>query len=139
MNSNQICSALKRISIFKGVYARDNLPQSFKKPAAFIVNTDSEKEKGEHWVAFVVTNVTVEYFDPLGFPPFDKNFQNFIKQHTKKKYYYNCKTIQNPESTKCGKYCIEFIKHRACRRSLRSFINKFSRNTICNDKIIVKL
>lgn len=136
MNSSQIVSALKHVRLFKGVYARDNLPKTFKKPAAFIINTDSQKEKGEHWIAIFVSSTNVEYFDPLGFPPFDKHFLKFIRKYARKRYFYNCKTLQNPESTTCGKYCVVFIKHRACRGSFKSFIKKFSKNTLHNDKIV---
>lgn len=139
MNSHQIESALKRVTLFKGVYACDNLPNTFKKPAAFIVNTDGQREKGEHWVVLIVLETRVEYFDPLGFPPFDPNFIRFIRMNARKKYYYNCKTVQNPESSKCGNYCIAFIKHRASHKSFRSFLQKFSKNTKQNDKLIAEM
>jgi len=136
MNASQIASALENTKLFRGVYSRDNLPKRFKKPAAFIVNTDSQKEPGEHWVVIFVNKNNVEYFDPLGFPPIGKHFFEFVRCHTKRAFLYNCKTIQNPASNKCGNYCIAFVKHKSCRRSLQSFIDKFTSDTIRNDGLL---
>lgn len=138
MNSSEVCQHLKRCRIFRGVYSRDNLPTKFKKPAAFVVNTDSKSERGEHWIAIFIDKNRLEYFDPLGFPPLHKLFLKFIRLNSCKRFYYNCKTIQNPESTLCGKYCIAFIKHKSKNGTFKSFISKFSKNTLNNDKKVVK-
>lgn len=139
MNADEICTQLKKLSIFRGVYARDNLPKKFRRPAAFVVNTDSKSERGEHWVAIFVDKSGLEYFDPLGFPPLHKLLLKFIKLNSRKRFHYNCKTIQNPESTLCGKYCIAFIRHKAKNGKFKSFISMFSKNTLNNDKLVVKL
>ena len=137
MNSIQLINRLKSVRNFCGVYARDQLPKTLRRPVSFIVNTDSKNEKGEHWVAFYLTKSRLEYFDPLGFPPFGKNLVGFINKNTRKRFYYSCKSLQNSNSTICGKYCIAFIKHRYSGKSYVSFINKFSRNTKRNDVLIL--
>jgi len=42
---------------FHGVYPRDRLPRTVDYPSSYVLNTDTSKRPGEHWVAV--------YFDSL--------------------------------------------------------------------------
>lgn len=62
MQENVINSILKydnvTSKIFKGVYARDELPLDLDFPSCFILNTHPRSKPGEHWLAL--------YYDPKG-------------------------------------------------------------------------
>lgn len=138
MNTAAVNKALQTSSIFKGTFPRNCIPTFKSKPYAVVVNTDSSSEPGEHWVAIVVLkNNWCEYFDPFGFPPCHKQILSYLNKHSRR-YRYNCKTLQDANSKSCGKYCIAFIKHKQKSLSMKSFIKKFSKNTVQNEKILIK-
>ena len=58
-------------SVFRGVYAADEVPNNLPCPAAYVVNADKATEPGSHWVAFYHERPDrLEYFDSFGKPPF---------------------------------------------------------------------
>lgn len=100
-----------RIMYFRGVFMRDTLPRSppYEKESG-IINLDSSKSIGSHWVAYFKDGYNVFYFDSFGdLPPFQE-FLNYINRTTKggEKYdiYYNYTRHQNFGSTICGKLCL---------------------------------
>lgn len=106
MNSVEINNILKDIVNFKGVCALDCLPKPFK-VGSMIVNTHTSNLKGQHWIAFKVTNTDIIFFDPLNFSIpllLYKYFLSFNK---------NCISVnfssQNILSNTCGIHCIYFI------------------------------
>ena len=109
-------------------------PQVDRRPVAFIINTDSVNEPGEHWVAlYLCCDETAIYFDPFGLPPIHKDFTNFIKQNSPRGLLYSSLSSQNMFSTLCGWYCIEFVKAMNKKSSLSQFLKQFKRCTLCND------
>ena len=60
----------------------------------------------------------------------------FMNQVCPLGWYYSCQTLQHPESSTCGKYCIYFLKQRFSGKSYQDFLSKFSKSTIQNDRII---
>lgn len=138
MNTRQINNAIKNKQFF-GAFSRDEVPNIKARPAGFIVNTDSSSEPGEHWVAIYLIDGTSEYFDPFGFPPLHHTTQKFMQEHCPNGYVYNCKTIQDYNSTQCGKFCLFFLKRRMQNQSYSHIVNLFSRDTKCNDAILDSL
>ena len=66
-------------NVFKGVFAADNLPKYFTRPAAFVVNTDKHNLPGSHWIAmFIDQKNTCFFFDSFGMPPTVEDHVNFI-------------------------------------------------------------
>ncbi|CAK1593120.1 unnamed protein product [Parnassius mnemosyne] len=51
------------IPYFRGVFMRNNLPLKPRKIECGILNLDSYRNSGTHWVAFVKHNKYVEYYD----------------------------------------------------------------------------
>ena len=55
------------IKYFRSIYSRDRLPDQMKKKECGIINLDSIKGQGTHWVCYRnIDKQMVEYFDPFG-------------------------------------------------------------------------
>ncbi|KAL7289985.1 hypothetical protein TKK_0015717 [Trichogramma kaykai] len=98
---------LMKIPHFRGVYMRDRLPKDgprFRECA--IVNLDSEKNVGSHWVAFHKNGFRVIYFDSFGdLPP----PRELMKYWNVDYVYYNYKRFQKFNSHNCGHLCLQFL------------------------------
>ena len=55
-----------QIPYFRGVFMRDTLPAKAKRVECAIVNLNTSKEIGSHWVCFVKIGKTRIYFDSFG-------------------------------------------------------------------------
>ena len=56
---------MKYKTITKGVYSRDDLPNTIKN-GAYVINLDEYADVGTHWIALYVKNNEITYFDSLG-------------------------------------------------------------------------
>lgn len=85
---------------------RDKLPKKPKQIECGIVNLDSYKNTGTHWVAYVKLNDYCEYFDSFGDlkPPLELS-----KYLNKRKIFYNYQNYQNFNSIRCGHLCLKFL------------------------------
>jgi len=97
---------LLKIPNFRGVFMRDNLPTQPDIKECAIVNLDSVKNAGTHWVAFVKRNSNVIYFDPFGdlTPPLE--LQKYLRGSIIR---YNNEKFQNYNSFNCGHLCLKFL------------------------------
>lgn len=137
MNTHQINKELRHVRMFRGTFARDRLPKRLPRPFAIVVNTDSQVEAGEHWVAiYAPKKGRCEYFDPMGWPPPHKLIISYLNSLSKK-FIYCCQPLQGATSNKCGRFCIAFIKARQTI-SYQNFINGFGWNFDSNDKKVSK-
>jgi hypothetical protein len=119
-----------------GVYAADKLPRKFKKPAAFIANTDNHDQAGTHWVAFFIPrHGKPEYFDSYGMYTFIEGHLNF-KSKVSKSWLHNKMCMQSLTSNVCGQYCLFFLIARMRDHSMKTFQSVFSKNSIQNDKLV---
>lgn len=136
MLTHEIEQALNSINSFKCVCSRDQLIKIKKienLPVCLVVNTDSSKEPGEHWVAILITsNRKADYFDSFGLPPLHRDFVRFLNR-VSRTWRYSVKDIQNYSSVKCGEYCISFINHRLHGRSYESYLQQFRTGSLSND------
>lgn len=138
MDETEIKHLLDHLPCFVGVFARDELPELTKWPAALVVNTHPRTDPGEHWVAFFKRDhQTLEYFDPYGLVPFHKEFKTFIKNNSNK-WFYNEIQFQPtvPLSVACGLYCILFIRIRCNGISFNDYIKLFAKNNKFNDELV---
>jgi len=141
MNTLQIEELLKSDpwtkKIFKGVFARDQLPKIIY-PSAYIVNTQPIAEPGEHWIAiYFDENKNGECFDSYGLPPQVYGLDAFMDRNSKR-WTYNQKTLQSLFSATCGHYCIYFILFRSRGHSMQSITSRFSKNLTENDRKITR-
>lgn len=110
---------------FIGVFPCDKLPVRVEYPCALVANTDESDEKGEHWVAyFFDSNLSADYFDSYGNPPYNNYLLKFLTDNCKQ---YNCNNIQLQGfgSEVCGQYCISFLAHRARGVSMDVFAENY--------------
>jgi len=101
---------------FDGVFALDTLPKTLKERHCFIFNSAKQAEIGKHWIAVANnnfhsnTNNTLEIFDSLSVNT------DFIKKHLRIKnmfkFKFNETTLQGPQSSLCGQFCIWFCTNR---------------------------
>ncbi len=108
---------------FIGAFPCDKIPamSSRMKKYSVIVNLDTSQEAGSHWIALLIKNKTVFYYDPLG----QKNNNEHITDYMNKfaVQLYNKQQIQSKLSDYCGLYCLGFIIHS---NSCTSPINRFN-------------
>ena len=137
MWSTEIEKILVTSKNFLGCFPIDELPcfpQRF--PASLIVNTDTSKGKGKHWLALVLDRNKCFYFDSFGLPILEENLLKFLEPH------YNVVTysdvcVQHIDSNKCGEFCILFIKFVNSKSTYEKFLSQFNLFKIAeNDDII---
>ena len=106
MWSTEIEYLLQESTNFLGCFALDMLP-SFPKylPSSLIVNTDSSKGVGVHWLALLFLKNKCLYFDSFGLPIVEETLIKYIEPYYDSVLYSDV-CIQDIESTKCGKFCI---------------------------------
>lgn len=137
MDTKEINSILKGISIFGGTFPRDAIPQTEKRPIAFVVNTDDRKSAGEHWLGiFLLTDGRGEYFDPFGFPPLHQQLNTFLSVNCTNGFIYNSTTLQHPGSSSCGLFVVDYIRSRYKSDTFEQFLNHFSTDLEENEYIL---
>jgi hypothetical protein len=88
-------------NVFKGVYARNRLPRRLNIPSALIGNTDRDDRPGTQWVALCIdANSREENYDPIGRPPLERAYVNFMNKHCTS-WTYNTIRVQEEGSTVC--------------------------------------
>lgn len=119
-----------------GVFAADKLPRKFKKPAAFIANTDNHDQGGTHWIAFFIPEKgKPEYFDSYGLFSFTDGHLKFMS-NVSKSWINNKMCLQSLTSKVCGQYCLVFLITRMRGFSLKQFQSLFSTNCNLNDRLV---
>lgn len=97
-----------------GVYASDRLPAHIAPSTAIVVNTRPHTHRGEHWVAFYRASGSnlIEYFDSIGRPPFQAEYQQFLRKHLNCHCIYNHYRLQGYDTSVCGHYCLTYLNCR---------------------------
>ena len=113
------------------------LPTMPKKPAMFVLNTDSSKGPGIHWcLAIFHPNDVCEFFDSIGKPPDMYNFHISMLDKCRD-ILFNEFPVQSPLSSTCGHHCIFFAYHRARGLSCKEIMAMYSRDSFeWNDHMV---
>lgn len=92
---------------FRGVFMRDNLPKHPWKHECAIVNLDTSRGSGTHWIAYWKRGNDVEYFDSFGNlkPPLE--LIEYLGRNCT--IYYNRVPFQEFNTVICGHLCIQFL------------------------------
>ena len=121
---------------FHGVYPRDRLPRTVDYPSSYVLNTDTSKRPGEHWVAVYFHSLRRgSYFDSYGIPPFHKQFIKFMNNHSET-WTFNDTVVQAPFSSVCGHYCVYFLLYKSRGFTASEIVSRFSRNLLENDRSV---
>lgn len=127
LTTSQINNLFPSNSGFSGAFAADRMPSPKAFPWVMIVNTDPHDEPGEHWVTIVLKdNHKAVYFDSFGFPPLVPQIQRYLELNAFNGIKFNCSTLQHPNTTSCGYWCVLFVHHYLKGWSLKKFISFFS-------------
>ena len=114
MNTLQLDRTLDKINGFLGAFSYDQLPKSRKKMFSLIINTDSSRESGSHWIALVYKNNIYYFIDSYGRNftniTFPDDFRLAITKYIGKKQCIYCKKfLQQLTSNTCGEYASYFV------------------------------
>lgn len=96
-----------KIPFFRGVFMKDNLPQSVRVNETGVVNLDNSDGPGTHWVCYKKLGQTVYYYDSFGNLPPPKELQKYFSNA--KHIYYNYNRQQPDNTSICGHLCLEFL------------------------------
>ena len=142
---NKILTAFdKKHEIFKGVFPSDKLPKKIFKqfPVALVVNLDTSKGKGSHWIAIYIDEKRKGYyFDSYGCKPEVKQIQMFMRNQCKQQFYFEMQ-LQSSNSNVCGGYAIVFLIFKMDKYSNyqgKKFEDFFTTNTFINDLCINRI
>lgn len=126
---------------FKGIVMRDTdmLPsRNSSAPALYILNTDSEAGKGEHWCAAFYHGQQCEFFDPFGMPPEFYGFERILRTRAARYRVHNNICVQSIASMNCGHHCLFFGFHRCRGFLLSKIINMYKSDDLAwNDKMVL--
>lgn len=86
---------------------RDTLPKNPRKNESAIINLDSGRGSGTHWVCYKKRGNIVYYFDSFGDlrPPVE--LTRYLGPAVRVKYNFECK--QRMDSVICGHLCLQFL------------------------------
>ena len=115
------------IPYFKGVFTRDQLPEKLENKESGIVNFNTSKEPGSHWVAYFRDGNQKIYFDSFG-QVIPTEIQKYLK--TKDEYRNNLPVIerntdvvQEPNTVICGHLCLYVLDNLSKGVNFQDIIN----------------
>lgn len=125
--------------VFKGVYSCDTLPSKFTLPAAFIINFSPVNTPGSHWCGVFITKKSkIGYFmDSFGFPIKILNIYKWLKKVCNR-VIFNPYQIQHYNSHLCGLYSSVFIIYCLKNKTMKEYLELFSKNLYVNDISIMQ-
>lgn len=142
MNTIQLQKILedygKSKNFYYGVFPIDKLPSIEFYPSCLIINNQSSKQEGEHWLAIHFSNRGYcEFFDSFGKSPAFYGVLSYLKRYAKR-IKYNKNQIQSNVSPYCGLYSIFFLIFKINGHSLEFYKKQFKKNPMSNDLMFTK-
>ena len=136
MNTRDINKYLNKYIEFFGTYPKDILPKALARSGGVVINTDTSKGPGEHWVAVYLSSSGIaEYFDSFGQPPMHKEIIEFLDNISPKGWYYNPVTFQSLYTNTCGMYCVYYLANRFNGGDYDVFRAIFNHSEELNDRL----
>ena len=137
MWSTEIEDILVTSRNFIGCFPLDDLPSLPQRmPVSLIVNTDISTRSGGHWLALVLREDECFYFDSFGLPILEQAIIKYLEPYYGKVTYSDV-CIQHVQSTKCGEFCILFVKHVHSKSSYETFLSQFNHIDIKKNDVIL--
>jgi hypothetical protein len=122
---------------FKGLAMRDTdslpgLKEKIEKnvnkgPFLYILNTDVETGRGQHWCVAYITQIggRCDFFDPFGLPPSFYGFERLLYKYCSYIVYSN-KCVQGILSHACSHHCLLFSFYICRGYSMSSILSLYS-------------
>lgn len=144
MNGNQLFTFLTLDPyagpLLKGMAMSDSvsLKNINHSRALYVLNTDVENGKGEHWCMKYFDNGLCEFFDPFGMPPETYGFEQLIRLRKNiKQRIFNRICVQHPESKACGAHCLFYGYHKGRGQDLKDIMaHYYSADLKKNDQMV---
>ena len=139
MNTLEIDAVLEKIPGFIGAFPFNELPQRPDEDFSVVINTDSDRDPGAHWVALVKKDAHFYFFDSYGREVNDELFTDQFKTavfgYIKGQYTWNSYWFQQLTSNACGYYCVYFIRSMQSN-NFKSVTSIFGENLKKNDEFV---
>ena len=128
---------------FVGVFAADTLPTRPRRDRAqaYIVNTDPRDRPGRHWIALWTDGHVCEKMDSYGLPLTyyqSTPLEDWLVRHWSI-VETNSRSLQTFNSATCGHYALKYLVDKSQGKTLRDFLDQFSRyDYVHNDALIAR-
>jgi hypothetical protein len=120
---------------FRGVFARDELPERLEPASIYVVNYSLRREIGTHWILiFITVNSVPLYVDTSGLPAVFPEFTKCLDQFPF--YIYSKHPIQGGSSRSCAVYCILLAVYLSRGKTLQEARSVFSADVRGNEDIL---
>jgi len=98
------------------------------KPTFFVMNLSDRGDEGTHWTStYIDDKSNIYYFDSFGRPPNEetkKGLKALVGEgNMLRKLKYNTKGVQDPLSSDCGYFSIQFLENMLDGKSFRNSVN----------------
>lgn len=113
---SQLARACRGIRWFRGVYMRDELPAKVWDNESAIVNLNTSREKGSHWVCYEKRGQRARYFDGFGNLPPIPEILRYLRGC---EVVYNRLRHQNFDERICGQLYVRFLSGQLRRNHTR--------------------
>lgn len=127
--------------VFKGFAARDSpaLPGTrlAGERCLYVLNTDTEEGRGEHWCVFYAEGDRGDFFDSYGLPPTLYGFEPLLATSGVRWIGYNGRCVQAFGSSSCAYFCLYFAHFRCAGRSMRSVLLDFDEEDAAGNERVV--
>jgi len=122
---------------YGGCFSCDNIPL-VKSPTNFIVNLSKESESGSHFIALVIKDQSIFYFDSFGLPCTNDDILTYMA-NLSRRIVYNAVRVQDFTSKMCGFYCALIVLRNDDKCRLKGILNFHSTapNLHLNDKLCI--
>lgn len=108
LNENDIYKYCRKLRHFRGVFCKENIPKKPWKKELTVLNLDSCKNGGTHWVALASHDgKTYYYYDPFGNLRPSVEIEKYLKG---KNILFNYKQDQSFGTFHCGHFVLKFIQ-----------------------------
>ena len=109
MNNFEFEKKARNLPHFRGVFMRDTLPKVPWVNELGIVNLQTSKQSGSHWLCYIKRRNYIFYFNSFGNLQAPEELIKYFRPRNKL-FFYNKHCFQSYNSKQCGQYSLNFLK-----------------------------
>lgn len=120
---------------YGGCFSCDTIP-IIKAPINFIVNLSKEREIGTHFIALIIKEQSIFYFDSFGLPCTNEDILTYMGKLSRQVFYNKLK-VQDISSKMCGYYCALIVLRNDSACQLKGDLSFYTDSKLLhlNDKL----